>query len=85
MNASRSSGGSGRYSVLPTTFPPSPARWSRHHTFTPTATRAKCPDALPAGQHRSAFVGTPVTVKIDADGRSGGCQFLRRLRRLRHF
>ncbi|MFD5746362.1 hypothetical protein [Streptomyces sp. NPDC127033] len=48
--------------------------------FYPDGDAGQCPDALPAGQFRSAFVGTPVTVKIDADGRSGGCQFLLRLR-----
>ncbi|MFF3847817.1 hypothetical protein [Streptomyces sp. NPDC002328] len=48
--------------------------------FYPDGDAGQCPDALPAGQYRSAFVGTPVTVKIDADGRSGGCQFLLRLR-----
>ncbi|MEU3985664.1 hypothetical protein AB0F77_37315 [Streptomyces sp. NPDC026672] len=40
----------------------------------------QCPDAQPAGQYRSAFAGTPLTVKIDADGRSGGCQLQLRLR-----
>ena len=48
--------------------------------FYPDGDAGQCPDALPAGQYRSAFVGTPVTVKIDADGRSGGCQLLLRLR-----
>ncbi|WP_329347417.1 hypothetical protein OG226_01400 [Streptomyces sp. NBC_01261] len=48
--------------------------------FYPDGDAGQCPDALPAGQYRSAFVGTPVTVKIDADGRAGGCQFLLRLR-----
>lgn len=48
--------------------------------FYPDGDAGQCPDALPAGQFRSAFVGTPVTVKIDADGRSGGCQLLLRLR-----
>ncbi|MEI5527882.1 hypothetical protein WB401_43725 [Streptomyces brasiliscabiei] len=48
--------------------------------FYPDGDAGQCPDASPAGQYRSAFVGTPVTVKIDADGRSGGCQFLLRLR-----
>jgi hypothetical protein len=48
--------------------------------FFPDGDAGQCPDALPAGQHRSAFAGTPVTVKIDADNRSGGCQFLMRLR-----
>ncbi|KUN75794.1 hypothetical protein AQJ64_40960 [Streptomyces griseoruber] len=40
----------------------------------------QCVNALPAGQYRSAFAGSPVTVGIDADGRPGGCQFLLRLR-----
>ncbi|MEW2574011.1 hypothetical protein [Streptomyces sp. NPDC047070] len=48
--------------------------------FYPDGDAGQCPDALPAGQYRSGFVGTPVTVKIDADGRSGGCEFLLRLR-----
>lgn len=48
--------------------------------FYPDGDAGQCPDAPPPGQYRSAFVGTPVTVKIDADGRSGGCQFLLRLR-----
>ncbi|MEE1762186.1 hypothetical protein [Streptomyces sp. SP18BB07] len=48
--------------------------------FYPDGDAGQCPDALPAGQYRSGFVGTPVTVKIDADGRAGGCQFQLRLR-----
>jgi hypothetical protein len=48
--------------------------------FYPDGDAGQCPNALPAGQFRSAFVGTPVTVQIDADGRSGGCQLLLRLR-----
>ncbi|MER6411042.1 hypothetical protein [Streptomyces humidus] len=42
----------------------------------------QCVNALPAGQYQSAFAGAPVTVGIDADGRSGGCQLLLRLRRV---
>ncbi|WP_330346987.1 hypothetical protein [Streptomyces sp. NBC_00582] len=42
----------------------------------------QCVNTLPAGQYRSVFDGTPVTIGIDADGRSGGCQFLLRLRRV---
>lgn len=48
--------------------------------FYPDGEEGQCPDALPAGTARSAFAGTPVTVKIDADNRAGGCQFLLRLR-----
>ncbi|MFD5543883.1 hypothetical protein ACFWIJ_40320 [Streptomyces sp. NPDC127079] len=48
--------------------------------FYPDGDAGQCPDAVPAGQYRSAFAGTPVTVKIDTDSRSGGCQFLLRLR-----
>ncbi|MDH6630657.1 hypothetical protein M2271_008518 [Streptomyces sp. LBL] len=38
----------------------------------------QCSDATPVTH--SVFAGSPVTVKIDTDGRSGGCQFLLRLR-----
>ncbi|MFC9131350.1 hypothetical protein ACFT4A_31540 [Streptomyces sp. NPDC057099] len=38
----------------------------------------QCSDSSPVT--RSAFANSPVTVKIDTDGRSGGCQFLLRLR-----
>ncbi|MGW2259061.1 hypothetical protein ACWCXE_14660 [Streptomyces sp. NPDC001780] len=38
----------------------------------------QCSDASPVTH--SVFAGSPVTVKIDTDGRSGGCQFLLRLR-----
>ncbi|MFD9908363.1 hypothetical protein [Streptomyces sp. NPDC059063] len=42
----------------------------------------QCPGALPRGQYRTASAGNPVTVSIDADGRSGGCQLELRLRRV---
>lgn len=48
--------------------------------FYPDGEPGQCPDALPAGQPRYAYAGNPVTVKIDADGRAGGCQLLLRLR-----
>ncbi|WP_413104798.1 hypothetical protein [Streptomyces sp. Inha503] len=38
----------------------------------------QCEDASPVTH--SASAGSPVTVKIDTDGRPGGCQFLLRLR-----
>lgn len=49
--------------------------------FYPDGDSAQCLGYLPAGQYRTAYAGNPVTLGIDADGRSGGCQFLLRLRR----
>jgi len=49
--------------------------------FYPDGDTGQCVNALPAGQYRTAYQGNPVTIGIDADNRSGGCQFPLRLRR----
>ncbi|MEU9348430.1 hypothetical protein AB0D74_45280 [Streptomyces sp. NPDC048278] len=48
--------------------------------FYPDGDAGQCVNYLPQGQYRTAYAGNPVTVGIDADGRSGGCQFLLRVR-----
>jgi hypothetical protein len=48
--------------------------------FYPDGDSGQCLNYLPQGQYRTAYAGNPVTIGIDADGRSGGCQFLLRLR-----
>jgi hypothetical protein len=50
--------------------------------FWPDGDAAQCLNYLPQGQFRTVRTGTPVTIGINTDGRSGGCQFSLRLRRI---
>lgn len=50
--------------------------------FWPDGAAGQCRNYLPQGQWHSVRPGLPVTIGIDTDGRSGGCQFSLRLRRL---
>jgi hypothetical protein len=49
--------------------------------FYPDGDAGQCVNYLPQSQYRTAYAGNPVTIGIDTDSRSGGCQFLLRLRR----
>jgi hypothetical protein len=50
--------------------------------FWPDGDAGQCLNYLPQGQYRTVRAGTPVTIGINTDGRSGGCQFSLRLRRI---
>lgn len=50
--------------------------------FWPDGDAGQCVNYLPQGQYRTVLPGTPVTIGIDTDGRTGGCQFSLRLRRI---
>ncbi|MDX3752457.1 hypothetical protein [Streptomyces sp. AK08-02] len=42
----------------------------------------QCVNSLPSDQNHTAFAGSPVTIGIDTDGRSGGCQMQLRLQKV---
>jgi hypothetical protein len=50
--------------------------------FWPDGNAGQCVNYLPQGQYRTVQAGTPVTIGINTDGRSGGCKFSLRLRRI---
>lgn len=48
----------------------------------PDGNAGRCVNYLPQGQYRTVRSGVPVTIGINADGRTGGCQFSLRLRKV---
>lgn len=43
---------------------------------------SQCGNTLPSDQNHTAFAGSPVTIGLDTDGRSGGCQMQLRLQKV---